>query len=86
MRAPESFKAASTDLVSRKSTVLTVMCVSASFIYSFLNSANWRVSVTPERMEKDSSSVLPMVRLMSLSVGWYSVAVQHVAETGDDAA
>ena len=33
--APESFKAASTDLVSRKSTVLTVMCVSASFIYSF---------------------------------------------------
>lgn len=39
-------------LGSRKSTVLTVICVSASFRYSALNPASCPASVTPVRMEK----------------------------------
>ena len=87
MRAPESFSAVSTDLVSRKSTVLTVICVSASFRYSALNPASCPASVTPVRMEKRvfqslaDSTFDVVIRHLCISV-----TGQYVAETSDDSA
>ena len=68
IRAPCFFSAVNVDNVSGKRRVFTFMCISASCLYSCRKAASCAGSVTPVRMLKDSSSVLPIVRLMASSV------------------
>ena len=63
--APRFFNAFKTDEVSGKSRVLAVMQPSAFFTYSFTYKASVSLSVTPDSMVKDSSSVFPIVSLIS---------------------
>jgi len=68
IRAPCFFSAVNVDNVSGKRQVFTFMCISASCLYSCRKAASCAGSVTPVRMLKDSSSVLPIVRLIASSV------------------
>ena len=91
IRALRFFSSFSVDNVSGKSWVFTFMCTSASNLYSCRKASSCTGSVIPVRILKDSSNVLPIVRLIASSVTvkyWWRVSTirKHLTIPRDESA